>query len=360
MPILTIITSKAISLKNVGKDIAEVAQEVGVVPRLFKYPPNAYDLSKHTDYVVICMSASPLLARPYMLLARELRKNYDIPTLFYATIEGKPLRKFIRPWMLDHILYVANSNYTKDKLTEAGFPIYDMIYHGVNFKLVESAKSLSSTIRKKIKQDVGDKVVLGVVSNSHKRKGLEPFLNVCSELLSRRDDVRVFIITNAQFQAPKGVSIENLFGKLTHTEVLAFIGAFDYLVIPSLSEGFGLPLVEANALGVPVIHCNYPPLSEITGNHNLTFPYETVSVEDLGDGIDYELHIWNKNDFLSTLEDAIDCIKKRPSEYEDRRSKALEHARKFDIRILYRKLLNILGIKCEPVKNPLRGKEAEG
>jgi len=360
MPVISIITSKAVSLKNVGKDIAEVAQELGLVPRLIKYPPNAYDLSKHTDYVVICMSASPLLARPYMLVARELSKNYGIPTVFYATIEGRPLRKFIRPWMMSNILYVANSNYTKDKLTEAGFPIYDVVYHGINLKLVDNAKSLSSTIRKKIKQDVGDKVVLGVVSNSHKRKGLEPFLGVCAELLSRRDDVRVFIITNGQFQAPNGVSIENLFGKMTHTEILAFIGAFDYLVIPSLSEGFGLPLIEANALGIPVIHCNFPPLSEITGKHNFTFPYEDISVEDLGDGIDYELHIWNKNDFVSTLEEAIECIKQRPSEYEDRKAKAVEHARKFDIRILYRKLLNILGIKSEPIKNPVRSKETKG
>ncbi len=39
----------------------------------------------------------------------------------------------------------------------------------------------------------------------------------------------------------------------------------DVLLFPSLYEGFGLPIIEAQALGVPVITSNKPPMNQIAG-----------------------------------------------------------------------------------------------
>ena len=36
-------------------------------------------------------------------------------------------------------------------------------------------------------------------------------------------------------------------------------------VMPSLAEGFGLPIVEAFALGTPVVHSDAPALVEVAG-----------------------------------------------------------------------------------------------
>jgi len=36
-------------------------------------------------------------------------------------------------------------------------------------------------------------------------------------------------------------------------------------VVPSLAEGFGLPLLEAMAAGVPVVHSDVPALIEVAG-----------------------------------------------------------------------------------------------
>ncbi|MBK8020081.1 MAG: glycosyltransferase family 4 protein [Chloroflexi bacterium] len=44
------------------------------------------------------------------------------------------------------------------------------------------------------------------------------------------------------------------------------------VVLPSLQEGFGLPLVEAMTCGAPVIHSDLPVLNEITGEAALRFP----------------------------------------------------------------------------------------
>ena len=162
-------------------------------------------------------------------------------------------------------------------------------------------------------------------------------------MLCKRKDVVFYIVTEAPLPVSEGVILERAFGKRTHTEVLALIGAFDFLVIPSYTEGFGLPLIEANAFGVPVIHTLYPPLSEITSEANFHVPYADVVEEDYGDGILYELRIWKLNDFVDAIIDAVECYLNRKSEYEDRKAKAIENAKRFDIETLYPKLLEYLG-----------------
>lgn len=57
-------------------------------------------------------------------------------------------------------------------------------------------------------------------------------------------------------------------------------GAFAY-VFPSKEEGFGIPIIEAMKLGVPVIISNQPALVEIAGDAALTF--EMDSEEELFD-----------------------------------------------------------------------------
>lgn len=45
----------------------------------------------------------------------------------------------------------------------------------------------------------------------------------------------------------------------------------EVLVVPSIVEGFGLPVVEAMALGTPVVVSNIPALCEVAGNAAQTF-----------------------------------------------------------------------------------------
>ena len=49
----------------------------------------------------------------------------------------------------------------------------------------------------------------------------------------------------------------------------------DILVFPSLYEGFGMPIIEANYVGIPVITSNLSPMKEIARNSSLLFdPYK--------------------------------------------------------------------------------------
>jgi glycosyltransferase involved in cell wall biosynthesis len=57
----------------------------------------------------------------------------------------------------------------------------------------------------------------------------------------------------------------------------------DILVFPSLFEGFGMPIIEAQAMGTPVLTSNLSSMPEVAGDGALLVnPY---SVNDIKDGV---------------------------------------------------------------------------
>ncbi|MEU5695398.1 glycosyltransferase family 1 protein [Actinosynnema sp. NPDC020468] len=60
-----------------------------------------------------------------------------------------------------------------------------------------------------------------------------------------------------------------LLGRLTDAELAFVLRRAAVLAAPSLSEGFGLPVLEAMAAGVPVVHSDAPALVEVAGGAGL-------------------------------------------------------------------------------------------
>ncbi|MGI6876155.1 glycosyltransferase family 4 protein [Amycolatopsis sp. 3B14] len=61
-------------------------------------------------------------------------------------------------------------------------------------------------------------------------------------------------------------------GRLNDVSLAAVLRRASVLAAPSVAEGFGLPLLEAMAAGVPVVHSDAPALVEVAGGAGMAFP----------------------------------------------------------------------------------------
>jgi glycosyltransferase involved in cell wall biosynthesis len=70
-------------------------------------------------------------------------------------------------------------------------------------------------------------------------------------------------------------------GWLPFEDIPPIYCAAEALVFPSLSEGFGIPVIEAMACGVPVVCSNIEPLPEIAGDAaHFIDPYDPASIAE--------------------------------------------------------------------------------
>jgi glycosyltransferase involved in cell wall biosynthesis len=82
---------------------------------------------------------------------------------------------------------------------------------------------------------------------------------------------------------PGGASIPNepgltIVGGSSDSELAAWLAGARALVYPSLYEGFGLPVIEAMSLGVPVITSHDPALVEVAGGCALHVPADSAEL----------------------------------------------------------------------------------
>jgi glycosyltransferase involved in cell wall biosynthesis len=120
-------------------------------------------------------------------------------------------------------------------------------------------------------------------------KNVETILR-CLPLLGKQLGCPVrFVKVGGPFTTSQQVLIDRLqlAGQIEHLglvplpELVAAYGRADVLLMPSWHEGFGLPVLEAMACGVPVVAANRASLPEVVGDAGLL-----VEPDDLDDVVD--------------------------------------------------------------------------
>ena len=232
-------------------------------------------------------SKNPVTVLKLLYCIRQIIKNNEITIVhthhrmaaFYIR-----LLKLVHPKLI-HV-YTAH-NVFKDKLPLYGFAL-------------KNAKSVAvgEAVNKNLKEDVGitdsrviyngvvlketddqvDEIIsyggikLGCIARLSEQKGLTYLLDAMPLLTVK--DIRLFIVGDGELRD----ELENKVKELHLQDSVTFLGyrkdivecinSFDFCVLPSVFEGFGLVAIEAFMNGKTIVATDIPGLNEVVSNKN--------------------------------------------------------------------------------------------
>lgn len=186
----------------------------------------------------------------------------------------------------DQISPIAMSRFGYDLMQTFELdPIY--VPHGVDTTMFRPQREIRDAVRDEL--DIPHDVFLvgmvgaNVGNPSMHRKGFDKAFLAFNEFARRHDDAWMYVHANAAPQ-DTGFPLDELAtvigmppGRLRFPHAKAFeLGiptqalaytyqAFDVLLQPSLGEGFGVPILEAQACGVPVAVSDHSAMTELCG-----------------------------------------------------------------------------------------------
>jgi glycosyltransferase involved in cell wall biosynthesis len=203
------------------------------------------------------------------------------------------------------------SEYSKQDISKkVGIPLekIHVIFNGLR-EPNPPDKDVEKELRKKYGLD--DRFILDV-GGIHERKNIVSLIHAFSGLVNKSGYSGKLVITGKVTGAPyqekmkrrcdKAVKYTGLAEKVIFTnfiserELDSLFRMTDFLIYPSLYEGFGIPILEAMKLGTPVITSNISAMPEVAGDAALLVdPYK---VEDMTSAMDRLIKDKNLKDEL--------------------------------------------------------------
>ena len=172
---------------------------------------------------------------------------------------------------------VAVSNYTKQTLADTlRIPAHRI---HVAYEAVDSEhfrpQEVPQSFRVCYRLEQGIRNIL-YVGSEDPRKNLPTLIRALAEVKQRVGEVRLLKVGASQFSrerqrlstliAEAGLEHDvRFFERVPEEDLPLFYSAADVLVLPSLYEGFGLPVLEAMACGTPVVCSRETSLPEVAG-----------------------------------------------------------------------------------------------
>ena len=111
------------------------------------------------------------------------------------------------------------------------------------------------------------------VGTAERRKGIGTLVRAIARMQRDEPNLRLFVAgALGDGLTPEEASAVNALGFVDDTTLAAFFRGADVFAFPSRYEGFGLPVLEAMAYGVPVITTNVSAIPEVAGEAALYVP----------------------------------------------------------------------------------------
>lgn len=228
-----------------------------------------------------------VLTDPWVLSYKIVQR---MPMVAWVPIDHEPLIPITKRWFTKGgAIPLAMSRFGKRVLEEGGIGGEDVLYcpHGFSPKIFNKLDRKQSRKALGIPQDA---FVIGMVAankGNPSRKSFSTAIQAFSKFRQKHPDAKLYLHT--QLEDPEG---ENLIRTcelekvkplapdqyayalgMPETVVAATHSAFDVLLNPAQGEGFGVPLIEAQACGTPCIVTNFSAMPEVApadvGNWNV-------------------------------------------------------------------------------------------
>jgi len=268
--------------------------EISLIPYLKEV------LSFLSQYDVFCVETHSFMDFFLIFLIKQLYNKpcvFDHHGLTFSAhkrgVDKLSLLKYdamFRFWLsfiqFDHI--IVHSKYIREEIRQRYGINSEIIPHGVDLTRFNPSIS-GDAVRNRL--NIRDTTVILYVGRLEAHKGLQWFLKALSLIRNERKDIKIkaMIVGSGRerknletFAKRLNVSDIVIFaGRVSEEELPSYYAASDIFVIPSLYEGFGLPILEAQACGSPVIGSDCTAIAETIGLGGVVFePNNEVSLKN--------------------------------------------------------------------------------
>ena len=208
-------------------------------------------------------------------------RQYGAKLILYSPVQSEPLpREVLKVMTYNCDFNLTMCKWSRDVLLKQGLPKekVDYLYHGVD---VSKYRPIDRALaRDKIGLETKAPLVGYIAMNYDYRKMIPLAMKAFKHLLEYLPDAEMLLWTErvaywdlAAWQESLGLQKKIYWPKATKTSGIEenlmpyVINSLDCLLHSSAAEGFGLPLLEAMACGVPVVCAPHPVLKEVLRNY---------------------------------------------------------------------------------------------
>jgi len=338
----------AVSMKNQFSLIRKLLERARYDVNL-RHTLNIFEVNNlNVEGLVVATLFDPTFLTPNAPALIQYKGN----KLIYVTIEGVPKKSSVLYSPLPNLSYIAVSKFVGKMLTKAGVMVKAAFHHCIDVQETMAALKLREQVRQRIETSFPGKVTFLFVGRNDPRKGIEKMIQA-NEILKSKGISNYVILVVSEPTLKDTLTDDrfvfvNPFGSLRHEQVLSMMSAVDFVVFPSKSEGFGLPVLESMSVGTPVVHTWMPPLTEFSSEEfNFVYDFDTVQAVDTKMSQFYVMHEYSAEYLADSMEAAIDTIVNNRETYEEYRVKALKHSLDWEYRRIYTHMLDFAGFEVD-------------
>jgi glycosyltransferase involved in cell wall biosynthesis len=244
-----------------------------------------FDLLHVTDYIVPKYKGIPIIATLHDAIPLQF-SNWVNPR--FRRVKNHFLRSIIRP--ANHIIALSHA-IVPDLVSHWGvsYNKISIVYPGVSRKWFIT---IGDKTKKRVlqKYEIDRKYML-FVGTLQPRKNICRMLQAYEDLPNRiKEEYSFILIGQAGWCNDEIFTHINKLTRQRHGKWLNYVPSCDihalfqsaeFFIFPSLYEGFGLPILEAFASGLPVITSNISSMLEISGDASLMVdPYSVEAISE--------------------------------------------------------------------------------